>query len=142
MKNFQLRKIILAGTLLLCCLLIVQVYWFSRAFDAAEKQFDHSVQVALKKVADSVSRDAAIKKLSSNFFFAKTESQLDAKALDSLIEKEFSLRNLQLKYELGVYDAYDDTLVYGSYVEGTKHLKDNSSPEALTKSAAIGFSKK
>jgi two-component system phosphate regulon sensor histidine kinase PhoR len=65
MKNLHLRKIILAGTFLLACLMVVQVYWFSRAFDVAEKQFDHSVQVALKKVADSVSRDATVKKLSS-----------------------------------------------------------------------------
>jgi two-component system, OmpR family, phosphate regulon sensor histidine kinase PhoR len=126
MKNLHLRKIILAGTFLLGCLMVVQVYWFSRAFDVAEKQFDHSVQVALKKVADSVSRDAAVKKLSSNFFFAQTESQLDPKALDSLIEKELKRRDLPVKYELGVYDAYDDTLVYGNYVEGNKALKVES----------------
>jgi two-component system phosphate regulon sensor histidine kinase PhoR len=134
-----LGKIILAGTVLLCGLMIVQLYWFSRAFDVAEKQFDHSVQVALKKVADSASRDAAIKKLSSNFFFAKTESYLDAKALDSLIEREFALRNLTLKYELGVYDAYDDTLVYGSYVEATKHLRDKSSLQGPTHNPEKNF---
>jgi len=139
MKHFQLWKLILVGTVLLCCLMIVQLYWFSRAFDVAERQFDHSVQVALKKVADSASRDATVKKLSSNFFFAKTESNLDAKELDTLIEKEFALRNLNLKYELGVYDAYDDTLVYGSYVEATKHLRDNSSLQGLTNNAEKNF---
>jgi two-component system phosphate regulon sensor histidine kinase PhoR len=139
MKNIQLRKIILSGTVLLCCLMIVQIYWFSRAFDVAEKQFDHSVRVALKKVADSVSRDAAVKKMSSNFFFAKTESNLDAQALDSLIEREFALRNLNLKYELGVYDAYDDTLVYGSYVEGTKHLREGATMKALTENPEKNF---
>jgi two-component system phosphate regulon sensor histidine kinase PhoR len=126
MKNLHLRKIILAGTFLLACLMVVQIYWFSRAFDVAEKQFDHSVQVALKKVADSVSRDATVKKLSSNFFFAQTESQLDPKTLDSLIEEELKRRELPVKYELGVYNAYDDTLVYGNYVEGNKALKAES----------------
>jgi two-component system phosphate regulon sensor histidine kinase PhoR len=139
MKNLHLRKIILAGTFLLGCLMVVQVYWFSRAFDVAEKQFDHSVQVALKKVADSVSRDAAIKKLSSNFFFAQTESQLDPKALDSLIEEELKRRDLPVKYELGVYNAYDDTLVYGNYVEGNKALRAESGAELIAGTSERNF---
>ncbi len=139
MKNLHLRKIILAGTFLLGCLMVVQVYWFSRAFDVAEKQFDHSVQVALKKVADSVSRDATVKKLSSNFFFAQTESQLDPKTLDSLIEKELKRRELPVKYELGVYNAYDDTLVYGNYVEGNKALNTMADAEPATGTAEKNF---
>jgi two-component system phosphate regulon sensor histidine kinase PhoR len=122
MKSKHLRRILVGGTLLLICLFTVQVYWFNRAFDVAEKQFDHSVQVALKKVADSVSRDSEIKKLSSNFFLATTEAALDSKAIDSLVKKELSLRNLHLDYELGIYDAEEDTLVYGLYVAGTYTL--------------------
>lgn len=120
MKNKHLGRIILFGTLVLTCLLILQVYWFRKAFNVEEKQFDHSVQVALKKVADSVSSDSEVKKLSSNFFFVNTESELNNSALDNLLKKEFLIRNLNIDYELGVYNADDDTLVYGSYVQATK----------------------
>jgi two-component system phosphate regulon sensor histidine kinase PhoR len=120
MKHKHLGRIILFGTVVLTCLLILQVYWFKKAFDVSEKQFDHTVQVALKKVADSVSRDCEIKKLSSNFFFVATESELDDQGLDNLLKKEFLLRSLNIDYELGVYNADDDTLVYGNYVEATK----------------------
>src|SRR5688572_20510110 len=120
MKHKHLGRIILFGTVVLTCLLILQVYWFKKAFDVSEKQFDHTVQVALKKVADSVSRDCEIKKLSSNFFFVATESELDDQGLDNLLKKEFLLRSLNVDYELGVYNADDDTLVYGNYVEATK----------------------
>ena len=72
------------------------------------------------KVADSISTNAEIKKLSSNFFFVATESKLNNKALDSLLKKEFLIRSLDVDYELGVYNADDDTLVYGNYVEATK----------------------
>ena len=44
-----------------------------------------------------------------------------------------------MKYELGVYDAYDDTLVYGSYVEGTKLFRDSSSFEAVAKHSEKNF---
>jgi two-component system phosphate regulon sensor histidine kinase PhoR len=128
MKRRYLRKIIMSGTILLICLFSVQVYWFNRAFDVAEKQFDHSVQVAMKKVADSVASDTEIRKLSSNFFLATTESALDSKEVDSLVKKEFLLRSLDIDYELGIYNAEDDTLVYGNYVAATlKKLSDDRS---------------
>ncbi len=120
MKNAHLRTVIIFGTILLAGLLMVQIYWFRKAFDVAEKQFDHSVQVAMKKVADSVASDAEIKKLSSNFFVATTESALDENAVDTLLRKEFLLRSLNIDYELGIYNADDDTIVYGNYVEASR----------------------
>ena len=122
MKNRHLRIIILAGTAVLTGLFLVQLYWFRKAFNVAEKQFDHSVQVALMKVADSVSARAEVKKLSSNFFFVATESALNHYALDSLLKEELLRRHLAVDYELGIYNADDDTLVYGQYVEATKKL--------------------
>ena len=117
MKNRHLSVIIVWGTVVLACLIVVQIYWFSRAFSVAEKQFDHSVQMALKKVADSLSKDHEIKKLSSNFFFVDTHTGIDDTELDKLLKNEFQLRDLDLNYELGIYRADDDTLVYGNYMK-------------------------
>lgn len=123
MDNKHLGKIILFGTFVLVCLMIVQAYWFRKAFDVAEKQFDHRVQIALRKVADSIARDSEVKKLSSNFFFVATESKLNEQGLEDLLQKEFLLRSLNIDYELGVYNADDDTLVYGNYLHATQpHL--------------------
>ncbi|HET9487196.1 MAG TPA: HAMP domain-containing sensor histidine kinase [Chryseosolibacter sp.] len=120
MKNKHLRGLILLGTFVLTGLFLVQAYWFRKAFDVEEKQFDHSVQVALRKVADSVSAQAEVRKLSSNFFFVATESVLDNESIDGLLKIELLKRDLELDYELGIYNADDDTLVYGQYVEATK----------------------
>lgn len=144
MKSKHLRRIIISGTILLICLFSVQIYWFNRAFDVAEKQFDHSVQIALKKVADSVANDTEIRKLSSNFFLATTESSLDSKEIDSLVKKEFLLRSLNIDYELGIYDAEDDTLVYGTYVAATRrklleHQSSTLQSGGLLKNFAIYF---
>lgn len=120
MNNKHLKSIIAFGTIVLVGLCVVQAYWFTKAFNVEERQFDHSVQIALMRVADSVSTGAEVKKLSSNFFFVATESALNNKVVDSLLKKELLNRNLALDYELGIYDAEDDTLVYGQYVESTK----------------------
>lgn len=137
MNNYHLRRIILLGTLVLSGLLILQVYWFKRAFDAQQMQFDHSVQVAIRKVADSVARNSEVKKLSSNFFFVATETELNDKDLDSLLKQELSIRDLNVDYELGVYNADDDTLVYGNYVYATK----SSTPELLSEVKGNGIEK-
>lgn len=147
MKNKHLQGVILLGTFVLTCLLILQVYWFKKAFDVTEKQFDHSVQVALKKVADSVSRDSEVKKLSSNFFFVATEKELNDQDLDSLLKEEFLMRSLDIDYELGIYNADDDTLVYGNYVKATKKpVPQGELPEVQTsdneKNFAVYFPKK
>lgn len=147
MKNKHLRFVILLGALVLMGVFSVQVYWFRKAFSVAEKQFDHSVQIVLMKVADSVSADAEVRKLSSNFYFVSTESNLDNKALDTLLTKELLRRSLLLDYELGIYNADDDTLVYGQYVEATKKhsiRKDSDPSEKLSaeKNFAVHFPNK
>ena len=120
MKNRHLRIVIVWGTLVLGSLIAVQLYWFTKAFNVAEKQFDHNVQMALKKVADSVSNRSEIKKFSSNFFFVDTHSELDDAELSKLLRTEFNTRDLDVHYELGIYRADDDTLVYGNYIEATQ----------------------
>jgi two-component system phosphate regulon sensor histidine kinase PhoR len=120
MKNKHLRLIILLGTVVLTGVFLVQMYWFQKAFNVAEKQFDHTVQIAIMKVADSVSSKGEVRKLSSNFFFVVTESNLNNETLDTLLKNELLKRSLMLDYELGIYNADDDTLVYGQYVEATK----------------------
>jgi two-component system, OmpR family, phosphate regulon sensor histidine kinase PhoR len=145
MKSKHLRRIIVLGTILLVCLFGVQIYWFNRAFDVAEKQFDHSVQIALKKVADSVTGDSEIRKLSSNFFLATTESALNSEEIDSLVQHEFLLRSLDIDYELGIYNAEDDTLVYGNYVASTrKKILDDQAlhPGRAMQNFAIYFPRK
>lgn len=147
MKTKHLQRIIILGTLVLAALLMLQVYWFKKAFDVSNKQFDHTVQVALMRVADSVAERSEVRKLSSNFFFVVTESALNDQELDSALQKEFLNRSLNIEYELGVYRADDDTLVYGNYVEATrKHLIDEemvaSNATAIQKNFAVYFPRK
>lgn len=140
MKSKHLRRLIIFGSFVLTGLMIVQLYWFRKAFDAQEREVDHRVQVALIRVADSVSKGAEVKQLSSNFYFVTTETQLNSDAIDRLVKTEFLKRNLLLDYELGVYNAEDDTLLYGQYVEATrKTLFDQKAVRGEQKAALKNF---
>ena len=91
-------------------------------------------------------RKPAEKKLSANFFFFVTENRLDSQALELALQQEFKSRSLSLDYELGVYDAHDDTLVYGNYIEATKrHLIDHKAAgyqPGIEKNFAVYFPRK
>ena len=95
----------------------IQCHWFTKAFDANAAQFDHTVSVALYNVADTMSEQASVEKRASNYFYVTTNSPLSNQKVDTMIQKEFSARNILLDYEIGVYNAEDDSLVYGNYVK-------------------------
>ena len=143
MHNRHLRKIIALGTVVLVSLCALQAYWFQRAFDVANKQFDHSVQIALRRVADSVTTSAEVRKIASNFFLVETSRNLNGQDIDRLLKHELLIRSLNLDYELGVYNADDDTLVYGNYVRATQpritSRQDGSGPATHAQNFAVYF---
>lgn len=139
MKHIHLRGIILLGTVVLICLLAIQLYWLNRAFNVAERQFDHSVQMALRRVAGSVASEPEIKRLSSRFFFVVVNAALDDSMVDALVRKEFLLRDLAGNYELGIYNAADDTLVYGHYVKATRNAIIDEPAGSVKSVAAKNF---
>lgn len=112
-----MKKLIVIGSIVVAFLLSIQGYWFSKAFDANSTQFDHTVSVALYSVADTMSEHASVEKRSSNYFYVTTNSPVSSQKVDTMIQKEFSTRNIMLDYEIGVYNAEDDSLVHGNYVK-------------------------
>jgi len=119
MRHKHLRNIIIFGTVVLLGMAMIQAFWFKRAFDIADKQFDHKVQVALKTVADQMvspsTQFTEVKKLASNFYLVQVNGPLAPSKVNHLLQQAFHLRQLKLEYEIGIYNTEDDTLVYSSH---------------------------
>lgn len=115
-KN-PLKNPLITGSIITAFLIGIHGYWFRKAFDANASQFDHTVSVALFNVADTMSEQASVEKRSSNYFYVTTNSPLSSQKVDTMIQKELSARNILLDYEIGIYNAEDDSLVYGNYVK-------------------------
>lgn len=136
MKSNQIRIVVILGSFVIAGLLIIQMIWLKRAFDIHEKEFNHTVQIALQQVGNSLmnpdysgsGNPVQIKQLSSKFYLAILNSQIDPGKLDTLLKKEFSLRHINLNYEFGIYNAHDDTLVYGAYIPATVRLQSAHIP--------------
>lgn len=63
-----------------------------------------------------MSEQASVEKISSNYFYVTTNTSASSQTIDTLIQKEFTARNFKLDYEIGIYNAKDDSLVHGNYV--------------------------
>lgn len=124
MNRRVIRNIIILATISILGICITQFYWINKAWDIKEKQFSHSVNVALRNVATDILRlrgDSAayiepIKHLSANYFVVSIYDTLHPYLLESLLKAEFTTRNLSLDFEYGIYDCFTDSMVYGNYV--------------------------
>mgnify|MGYP003303642866 CR=1 FL=1 len=55
MKNRTIRNIAILGSIAIAGVISVQVYWISQALNLQQKQFQESVFISLKRVAERIS---------------------------------------------------------------------------------------
>src|SRR6188768_1980779 len=123
MKARLYRILVITALAALTGLLIVQIYWFVKAYDIQEKQFDRTVNLALRSVTDKIlksgnnssERIAPIRQTASNTYYVGVGSTIKYKLLDSLIKVEFKKVELFVPFELAVYEQRNDLLLFGSF---------------------------
>ncbi|HEX8545338.1 MAG TPA: HAMP domain-containing sensor histidine kinase [Cytophagaceae bacterium] len=117
----MIRSLIVLASLALVGLLVIQIYWFKRAFDIEANQFDAKVNIALRSVAhkllkekgDSISTIPPIVKTASNTFYLPLKADFTFDELDTKLNNEFTLAQIESHYELSVLNEGQDEVVYG-----------------------------
>jgi len=129
MSRQKIRVILVLASLALVALLGVQLVWLTKAYNVQEREFNHSVQVALTNVSDQLLGQAAqtkpakpVQQIASNFFVAELNAPIDPAQAAALLQAEMNRRNLQEPYEFGLYNSLDDTLMFGQYVSGSRKM--------------------
>jgi two-component system phosphate regulon sensor histidine kinase PhoR len=131
MKNRTIRIITLLAIISITGIVLLQVFWFRKAFDVQEKEFDQNVFTSLQRVAEQlliinrqqIPNARLVNQLSSNYFVVSVNGEIDTKVLESLLKAEFESRGLLLDFEYGVYDCNHQKLVYGNYVSFNEEEK-------------------
>lgn len=137
MKRNQIRIVVILGAFAIIGITIIQSYWLIKAWDINEKQFNQTIFIGLKNVAEKLStynqtvmpNENPVNQLSSNYFVVNVNSVIDANILDYYLKSEFNLLNIDIDYEYAIYDCHDDKMVYGNYVPAkgkSKSLKMTS----------------
>lgn len=124
MKRITLRYILILAICSLAGIVIIQIYWFSKAFDLREKQFKQTVSIALRNVADQlliynnrpVPQINPVEQLSSNYYVVMVNAEIQANLLETMLINEFKLRGLNLNFDYGIYDCVNAKMVFGNFV--------------------------
>lgn len=143
MHRRAIRIVVLLATLSIAGIIITQIFWVRKAFDLKDKQFNDRVNIALQDVARQIklvnkdsSEIAPIKQPISNYFVVSMNDTLHPFLLESLLKKEFQERNITLDFEYGIYDCFNDSIVFGRYVfmgDSSELKKSNNEPPPVWK---------
>ena len=122
MNRRVIRYIVLLGAVSVIGIILIQVYWFREAYHLKEKQFNQSVTIALKNVAQIIARyneaqlsyENPVIQESPGYFIVNVNSHIDLEILEYYLIKEFEYHNINLDFEYGVYDCTTDSMIYGA----------------------------
>jgi two-component system, OmpR family, phosphate regulon sensor histidine kinase PhoR len=120
-KALQVIVAMAAGSLF--GLLAIQGFWFVKAFDVEEKQFNEKVNVALRTVAHQIllqkndlnTAIGPVIQQASNRFYVPLNSHTSYHVVDSLVRAQFAIQHINTAYQLALYQAQNNILVLGNY---------------------------
>ena len=129
MKNRTIRNVAILGSIAIAGVISVQIYWINQALNLQQKQFQESVFISLKRVAERISDynkmdfpvKNPVKQISSDYFIVNIREVIDANILKLYLNKEFHRSNIHTDYEFAIYDCSSEKMVYGEYVSFNKN---------------------
>lgn len=135
MPNALIRRLIILGGLSIILIIFVQSYWLLKTWDIKDKEFDQTVNIVLRNVAERISKfnktvlpkSNLVQRRSSNYYAVNINSGIDAGLLEQYLKQEMSKQALEVDFEYAVYDCNTNELIYGNYIP-TKYV-----PEAKVK---------
>lgn len=122
MNRRSLYIVILLAFISLSSIVILQIYWVNKAYNFEERQFNHNVISTLTKVVEKIldlNEDSSVVEpvtQEGNFFVANVNDTLYPYLLESLLRDEFAKSNLRVDFEYGIYNCYNDSIVFGNRV--------------------------
>ncbi len=123
---------IILGGLSIIGIIGMQLYWLLKTWNIKDKEFDQSVNIVLRKVADRMAtynktvlpKSGLVQRRSSNYYAVNINSVVDAGVLEKYLLQEMQKQSLDIDYEYAVYNCTTDELVYGNYISNnTKDQK-------------------
>lgn len=114
---------ILLGGMSIIGVLFIQSYWLLKTWDIKDKEFDQSVNIVLRKVAQRLAsfnntvlpKSNLIQRRSSNYYAVNVNSSIDPPILEEYLFQEMANQSLNTDFEYAIYDCFNDALVYGNY---------------------------
>lgn len=142
MNRRTIKTVIIIGVLSIASILLVQFFWIKRTIRAQQdavilqerqdslnlRQFEEQVRVALRNTVEEISTHhadssdlyGAVKQKSTNYFLVDINENLHPYYLEQLLKRTFYDHNITQNFQYGIYDCYNDSIVYGNLIKFTR----------------------
>ncbi len=123
MDSNLIRRLFVLGGLVIIGIISIQSYWLMKTWDLKDQEFDQTVNIILRKVAERIARynnidlpkQNLVQRTSSNYYAVNINSGIDANILEDYLLREIEDHGLKTDFEYAVYDCFSKDLVYGNY---------------------------
>lgn len=128
MQNRHIIYLALFGAIAILSIVIVQIYWVKEALDISHRQFDRTVKIALREVAEKIAKQNKttfeyknpVIQINTSHYIVNVNSDIDAKVLDYFLASIFDFYNINYDVEYGIYNCQSKELVYCNYIQKDK----------------------
>ncbi len=124
MERKTLRVFIILSVLSILGIIVVQTYWFKKAFNLEVQEFSQKVDESLVQVAQrlSVFNESGspelqpVKQQNPNYFIVSVNDAINPSVLEAFIKQEFIKQRLNIDFEYAIYDCQENAMKYGNYI--------------------------
>ena len=127
-------------------IILTQIYWVRQAYTFQEKETNDRIVIAMSSVVQdimTINKDNSVvepvKQVSSNFYVANINDTLHPYLLETLLKDAFTSSNLRSDFEYGIYDCFNDSIVFGGKVN---FRDEDQTIGEITPADEISFQKK
>lgn len=137
MSESYIRRLLVLGVLAVTGIIFIQSFWVIKTWDLKDDEFDHTVRIALRNVAESLAefnqsdlpKQNLIKRRSSNYYAVNINSAINANVLEDYLYRELTAKSLNSDFEYAVFDCASQNMVYGNYCQLSDKPEDELQPE-------------
>lgn len=124
MNNKLIRFLLIAGSLTILANFAIQVNLLRLAYKEGEKKFSQTIHIALLEVVKKIYNNTPnhmpqnnpVKKVSGDYYVVEINDHINASILEYYLKTELSNFGLITDFEYGIYNCYNDEMVYGNYI--------------------------
>ncbi len=126
MKSRPIRIFVVLALISILGIVITQVYWFNKAYQNNEEEFNKNANIAFREVVKGILKFNSnttvpvdpVKRLTPNYFAVMVNDKINAGLLEYYLQTELKRFNIRQGFEYSIYDCANEKIVYGGYVEG------------------------
>ena len=135
MSRSTIRIIIFLAAAIFIGLVSTQIVWVKRAYQIADQQKKHEIELALIDVVQSIqlhSGDSTflidpVKLVSQNFYRVQINEELQPFYLENMLRTEFLNREINHDFQYSIYNCFNDSVVFTKIVSNEEDLESQVS---------------